>query len=59
MWTQGTGLVNNLDQARLEQLELDELVATAARREHGPLACCAGCFGLGTRLVPLSLALLT
>ena len=53
------GLVNNLDQVRLETLELDDLMRTAVRREHGPLACCAGCGGLGSRLVPLSLATLT
>ena len=55
----GTGLVNNLDQARLEKLDLDSLVSSGGRQQHGPWALCAACSGLGSRLVPLALALLT
>lgn len=54
---QGTGLVSNL--ACLESLELQALALRAKRHEHGPWACCGSCNGLGTRIVPLSLALLT
>ena len=51
--------MNNLDHGRLEGLDLHALMLTKGRREHGPWACCKSCAGLGTRLVPLSLALLT
>ena len=56
---QGRGLVNNLDQERLETMDLEHLASMGARREHGPLACCPCCQSLGFRLVPLALASLT